>query len=30
MRGRTLTLRLKGRGVTPELRAEILAALRPP
>ena len=26
--GRTLTLRLKGPGVTPDLRAEILAALR--
>jgi ParB family chromosome partitioning protein len=28
LRGRTLTLRLKGPGVTPGLRAEILAALR--
>ena len=27
LRGRTLTLRLKGRGVTPELRADIRAAL---
>ena len=27
LRGRTLTLRLKGRGVTPELRAAIRAAL---